>query len=219
MRKHAGSWAVRIGAKEILANGKSLREPFNQLSRQDFEAYVRATYDIDYRRALDWMNAARRFADCPQLIEDLTEAVIRRLAAPSLNMEDVEYIISQIRTKAIASDYRTVEQAIRSLKTIKLLQEESVILASGSTSLSQDIRLPQRFLDEMEEHKQILEANKLRMEEDLAAVRRQKENILRQISGFEEKEKQLQAEISELDIQIQTLAPVLKLYERDFKAK
>jgi hypothetical protein len=219
MRKHAGTWALRLSAEDILIKGKALQEPFDQLSHRDFEEYIREKYDIDYRRALDWLNAARRFSNRLELINGLTEATIRKLAEPSLTMPEVERIIAQLRAGTIKADYRSVEQAIRSLKTANVPQEHVNTLSLSSTSLTQSTQLSQRVLEEMADHKKNLETSKARIEKDLATLRKEKENLLSQLSAFDLREKQLQAESSQLDIQIQTLAPVLELYERDFKTK
>jgi vacuolar-type H+-ATPase subunit I/STV1 len=128
MVRHSGTWAHKYSAQQVLAAGKALMEPFHRLSTQDFTDHARQTYDIDYRHALDWLNAARKFGDNPGLLEGLTEAVIRRLAAPRLSMEIAEQIIADIREGHIDSNYRVVEQAIAHAKGRTKKKQEAVSL-------------------------------------------------------------------------------------------
>ena len=229
MRKHAGTWALRLSAEDIIINGKALKEPFDQLSRQDFEAYARREYDIDYRRALDWLNIERRFANRLDLINGLTEATIRRLAAPFLTMTDVERIIAQIRAGTIKSDYRSVEQAIRSFKAIKPTQEGSTVQVSSSMSLLESPQFSQRTLEnrtleDLEARKRNIEVGKVEMEKDLVALRTEKDNLLMQIAAFhtkisdlEVKEKQLQTKIDKFHVEMQAVITLLELYEHSFE--
>jgi len=226
MRRHSGTWVVKLSTEEILANGKLLREQFDQLSHQDFERYARKTFDIDYRRALDWMNIVRRFEENPGRIRGLSEAVIRRLAAPSLLMPDVEQILLEIRTGKIKSDYRSVEKAIRNLKEAKLQQEESVTTlpnAAHSSKISTSTHDVQPLVEQMKHRKQKLEDEKadfqLKLsdwEKKLSTLRTRKTDLEKEITDTEAREKQMQTEIDRRDVEIQTMESYLKLHEPNF---
>lgn len=207
MKRHSGTWKDKLNAEDILENGNTLIGPFNKLSTQDFEDHVRKTHDIDYRRALDWMNAARRFTDKSELIAGLTEAVIRRLSAPSLTIADVEQIVSDIRAGKIKSDYRSVEQAIRNLKAEKSIQEKFSSQVLIAPSFTPNEPLPQLDLEVL---KRTAQFNKIEAERKLSALQVKKDRLKEEMIILETEEKQLQAYVDKFAKQLQAYTLLLE---------
>src|SRR5436189_1427599 len=103
-QRHSGIWRSNRSIEEITANGKALFELFNKLKSKDFEAYIRAKYNVGPRKAQDWFHVVRRFGDCPDLVRDLPETVIIFLARSPLDDQTIELFISYIRSGKIKSN-------------------------------------------------------------------------------------------------------------------
>jgi hypothetical protein len=219
MPRHSGGWGAKCNSEYILASGKALMEPFERLSHQDFKAYAKQEYNADYRRSLDWMNTAKRFEDRPELIKDLPETVIRKLAAPCLESY-YEQIISDIRAKRVKPDCRSVNNAIREYKKNAKAgyQQEESDATSDFMYSSQSTPLPKTALDEIERNKDKLETLRLASKKDLSAL--DKEEIDRGLAYKAEMEEiktkkiQRRAEIRDFDNHIQAFNLVLKLHGR-----
>lgn len=124
---------LRRTAQNVIAIGRNLQAVKEQLPHGQFLPWLQIEFAMTERHARNFMHAAARFGNKPEIISDLSVTVIYELAAPSTP----EVVIEQVESKQILP---TLE-AIRAAKEAERQAREAEELAKQALlSLQKEVQ-------------------------------------------------------------------------------
>jgi hypothetical protein len=141
---------LRRTAQNVIAIGRNIQAVKEQLPHGQFLPWLQTEFAMTERHARNFMHAAARFGNKPEIIADLSATVIYELAAPSTP----EVVIEQVESKHIPpmleairaakeAERQAREAEERAKRALLSLQKEAQAQQETITQLTRDIEVLQ----------------------------------------------------------------------------